>query len=90
MKKILLIGLVTVAALGVFPAPAQAASRATVVSPSVPLNVRTGPAVWNPRLRTLPNGSPVAIVCQVHGQRITVGSTRQTDMWDRLSDGTYV
>src|SRR5262245_12310258 len=90
MKKILLAGLVAIAALGAFPVPAMAAPAATVVSPNRPLNVRTGPAVWNPRVRTLPNGTPVAIVCQVHGQRITVGSTRQTDMWDRLSDGTYV
>jgi murein DD-endopeptidase MepM/ murein hydrolase activator NlpD len=90
MKKILLAGLVTIAALGVFPAPALAASGASVVSPSMPLNVRTGPGTWNARVRTLPNGSPVAIACQVHGQRITVGSTRQTDMWDRLSDGSYV
>jgi len=90
MKKILLAGLVAIAAVGAFPTAAQAASGAKVVSPSMPLNVRTGPAVWNPRVRTLPNGRPVAIVCQVHGQRITVGSTRQTDMWDRLSDGTYV
>ena len=81
MKKILLS---TVAALGLgltfFPSTAQAAPVATVVSPSVPLNVRSGPAVWNTRVRTLGNGAAVAIVCQVHGQRITAGSTRVTDM----------
>ncbi len=91
MKKILLS---TVAALGLgltfFPSTAQAAAVATVVSPSVPLNVRSGPAVWNTRVRTLGNGAAIAILCQVHGQRITAGSTRVTDMWDRLPDGTYV
>jgi len=91
MKKILL---ATVAALGLgivlVPSTAEAATAARVASPSMPLNVRSGPAVWNPRLRTLPDGAPIAIACQVPGQRITVGSTRVTDMWDRLTDGSYV
>src|SRR5690242_7756923 len=91
MKKILL---ATVAALGLgivlVPSTAEAATAARVASPSLPLNVRSGPAVWNSRVRTLPDGAPIAIACQVPGQRITVGSTRVTNMWDRLTDGSYV
>jgi uncharacterized protein YraI len=90
MRKFL-IGLLAVGAIMVVPdTPALAAGGATVASPGRPLNVRAGAAVWAPRVRTVRNGTPVAIACQVHGQLINQGSTRVTDMWDRLSDGTYV
>jgi murein DD-endopeptidase MepM/ murein hydrolase activator NlpD len=92
MRKVLLS---TVAALAggamlVLADPAHATQTATVVSPRLPLNVRTGPAVWHPRVRTIPNGAPVAIACQVKGQRINEGTVRITDVWNRLADGTYV
>jgi murein DD-endopeptidase MepM/ murein hydrolase activator NlpD len=72
------------------PALAPAALTGTVVTPNLALNVRSGPAVWNRRLRTIANGSPIALACQVTGQPTTSGSVRITRMWDRLPDGTYV
>lgn len=92
MRKVLLSTLAVLVG-GAILAPwdtAHAAATATVVTPRQPLNVRTGPGVWNPRVRTIPNGSPVAIACQVRGQYIYEGSVRVTDRWDRLADGTYV
>lgn len=74
----------------VVPDGAHASVTAVVVSPKMPLNVRSGPAVWTSGVRTAANQAPVTIVCQVHGQRITQGSVRVTDLWDRLADGTYV
>ena len=70
-----------VLALGGPASAAPAAQTGTVVSPKVPLNVRTGPATWNPRVRTLPNGSPVALVCQTKGQLVSLGTVRVTDLW---------
>jgi murein DD-endopeptidase MepM/ murein hydrolase activator NlpD len=71
-------------------APAQAnAGNAAVVSPRIPLNARSGPAVWHPRVATIGHGTPLTLVCQVKGQRI-VGTTRVTDLWDRTASGTYV
>jgi murein DD-endopeptidase MepM/ murein hydrolase activator NlpD len=70
-------------------APAMAADTATVVSPRLPLNVRSGPAVWYARVGALPNGSAVTLACQVSGQQIS-GSVRSTDAWDRLADNTYI
>jgi murein DD-endopeptidase MepM/ murein hydrolase activator NlpD len=52
--------------------------------------VRAGAAVWAAQLRTLPNGAPVDIECQVTGQLITLGPVRVTDKWDRLTDGSFV
>ncbi|WP_432836519.1 peptidoglycan DD-metalloendopeptidase family protein [Dactylosporangium sp. CA-092794] len=70
---------------------AQAATTAaTVVSPKRPLNVRAGAAVWTTSLRTLPDGTPIAIECQVQGQLIDQGPVRVTDKWDRLTDGAFV
>src|SRR5690349_5394506 len=90
MRANWLAGFVIAAAVLTCPTAASAATTASVVSPKMPLNVRSGPAVWNSRVRTLPNGSPVSIDCQVKGQRIGAGTTRITDMWDRLTDGSYV
>jgi murein DD-endopeptidase MepM/ murein hydrolase activator NlpD len=76
--------------VGTGPATAvPAAQSGTVVSPRLPLNVRSGSAIWNARLGTLPNGSPVTLACQSHGQSIA-GPVRATDLWDRLTDGRYV
>lgn len=69
--------------------PAHAAVEATVNSPSLPLNVRTGPARWYPRVARLGTGARVRLVCQVAGQHVA-GSERSTDKWDRLPSGRYV
>jgi murein DD-endopeptidase MepM/ murein hydrolase activator NlpD len=89
MRKIMTVVALSLLTL-LYPVDAQAARTATVVSPKRPLNVRAGSAVWTLQLRTLPNGSPVAIDCQVKGQLIDQGSVRVTDQWDRLTDGSYV
>jgi murein DD-endopeptidase MepM/ murein hydrolase activator NlpD len=80
----------SVVAAGAVPAtPAVAATGATVNSPSVPLNVRTGPARWYPRVGRLQHGARVEPVCQVEGQ-YNAGTERDTKMWDRLPGGTYI
>ncbi|GAA1518300.1 hypothetical protein GCM10009827_036800 [Dactylosporangium maewongense] len=89
MRKIMSVAALFLLTLA-YPVDAQAASTATVVSPKRPLNVRAGSAVWTAPLRTLPHGSSVAIDCQVKGQLINQGSVRVTDLWDRLTDGSYV
>jgi len=71
------------------PRPAAARSTATVNSPGVPLNVRTGPARWYPRVARLTHGSPVEPLCQVEGEYVA-GTERDTNLWDRLPGGTYV
>jgi murein DD-endopeptidase MepM/ murein hydrolase activator NlpD len=84
-----LVGAPTLALLPGAAAQADPAATATVVSPKIPLNVRSGPAVWNPMVRKARNGTSLGLDCQVHGQSIR-GTTRTTDLWDRLTDGTYV
>jgi murein DD-endopeptidase MepM/ murein hydrolase activator NlpD len=94
MRAFWLVGFLVGCGLALAAGPAHAAPAGpagTVVSPKVALNVRSGPAVWSPRVRTIPNGSTVALVCQVRGQRTTEGSVNPgTDVWNRLADGTYV
>jgi murein DD-endopeptidase MepM/ murein hydrolase activator NlpD len=94
MRAFWLVGFLAGVGVALAAGPAHAAPAAqtgTVVSPKVPLNVRSGPAVWSPRVRTIPNGATVALVCQVRGQRTTEGSVnRGTDVWNRLADGTYI
>ena len=53
------------------------------------LSVRTGPTTLAPRVTTLRTGTTVTIECQVTGPRIA-GRVRTTNLWDRLSTGTYV
>jgi murein DD-endopeptidase MepM/ murein hydrolase activator NlpD len=85
--------LITVAVVGsgavTGASPAVARSTATVNSPGAPLNVRTGPARWYPRVARLPNGARIQPVCQVEGEWVA-GAERNTNLWDRLPGGTYV
>ncbi|MER7282354.1 peptidoglycan DD-metalloendopeptidase family protein [Dactylosporangium sp. NPDC000244] len=91
MRKTIFVVAGMLAAALVPPSGAQAASvGATVVSPKRPLNARAGAAVWTRSLRTLPNGTAVAIECQVKGQLIDQGPVRVTDQWDRLTDGSFI
>lgn len=69
------------------PAAAQTGS---VVSPRMPLNVRSGPSAHDTRVRTVANGTAVSLVCQVQTKAVWAGTTRSTGAWDRLADGTYV
>jgi murein DD-endopeptidase MepM/ murein hydrolase activator NlpD len=82
---------VTGAALGavIGSQPATARITATVNSPGANLNVRTGPARWYPRVGRLTHGTPVNPVCQEVGEYVA-GSERNTNLWDRLPDGTYI
>lgn len=61
----------------------------TVNSGSEPLNKRSGPGTSFPVVGSVPNGTPVTINCQAHGTPET-GPFGETDLWDCLSDGTYV
>jgi murein DD-endopeptidase MepM/ murein hydrolase activator NlpD len=69
--------------------PAAAALTATVNSPGAPLNVRTGPARWYPRVSRLTHGTRIEPLCQVEGEYVA-GTVRDTNLWDRLPGGTYV
>lgn len=69
--------------------PAAAGVTATVNSPGSNLNVRTGPARWYPRVGRLTHGTPVEPVCQEKGEFVN-GNERNTDLWDRLPNGTYI
>ncbi len=81
---------VAAAGLGLLAAqPASARSTATVNSPGANLNVRSGPARWYPRVGRLTHGTPVQPVCQEIGEYVA-GSERDTNLWDRLPDGTYI
>ena len=79
------------AALAVWAAPdALAAPRpaaATVAGAGV--NARDTPGLAGPVRYRLPAGAPVAIDCQLPGDRVA-GLVRDTDRWDRLRDGRYV
>lgn len=84
------VGRAPAAAPAVAPAaPTSTAIAGTVASARIPLKSRTGAAVWYPQVGALTEGAGLPMVCQVRGQRIA-GSTRTTDRWNRLADGTYV
>jgi|GEM_PF-2361301 len=53
------------------------------------LNRRAGASTSTAVLGKLPDGSPLAIVCQVSGESIR-GQVRDTNLWNRLPDGQYV
>jgi murein DD-endopeptidase MepM/ murein hydrolase activator NlpD len=82
-------GGVTAAGATAAAAAHPAGADATVNSPGLPLNVRTGPARWYPRVSRLAHGTRIEPVCQVEGQ-YNEGTERDTAMWDRLPGGTYV
>jgi flagellar protein FlgJ len=71
------------------PAAQQPGGSATASTGGVPLNLRTEPSTGRPRAGTVPDGSRLAVVCQVSGENV-VGHARTTDVWDRLSNGRYV
>jgi murein DD-endopeptidase MepM/ murein hydrolase activator NlpD len=70
-------------------AAAVTTTTGTVASGRIPLKARTGPMHTATLIAALPNGTPLALVCQQRGENI-VGSQRVTPMWDRLPEGTYV
>lgn len=82
-------GVTLVMATALPVAPAIAATTVTINSPSLPLNIRGGPARWYPRIGTLQDGVAVRPVCHVRGQLI-LGAERHTDRWDRLPSGGYI
>ncbi|MGH3648962.1 MAG: sporangiospore maturation cell wall hydrolase GsmA, partial [Micromonosporaceae bacterium] len=61
---------------------------ATVRTPGIPLNVRSGPAVRYRLERRIPNGARVGVACRTGGQSIR-GTVATTDTWVRLSRGGY-
>lgn len=61
----------------------------TVNSLGTPLNKRSGPGTSYPVVGSVADGTVVTINCQAHGTPET-GPFGETDLWDCLSDGTYV
>jgi hypothetical protein len=71
-------------------APARpATSPWTARTGGIPLQVRSGPARWHPKIAARRDGSPLRVACRVPGQQIT-GLVRATTGWNRLVDGGYV
>jgi len=68
---------------------AEPAGTATVRTGGTPLNVRSTPTSAGSLMRTLANGSRVAISCLVTGDNVS-GTVRTTRAWDRLPGGGYV
>jgi surface antigen len=56
-----------------------------IVNAPVGVQARKGPGTSFPMVHTIPNNSPIDIVCQVYGETIN-GS----NIWNKLADGTYV
>lgn len=71
------------------PAALAAGITATARTGGTALNARSGPSTANGAVRDIPNGSSLAIRCQVYGQFVS-GAVRRTAYWSRLSDGSYV
>jgi len=77
------------AGLGFAPAAASAAGVPATVQVRTSLMVRSGPSLDSAAVGTLRNGQRITAICGVTGQTVR-GSIRTTNLWDRLSDGTYV
>ena len=78
------------------PAPSQpaqtkpaAVTTGTVRSTDGAVNVRSGASTQSAVVRSLANGATVQQVCHVAGARVD-GTVRTTNLWSRLTDGTYV
>ncbi|MGH3735522.1 MAG: sporangiospore maturation cell wall hydrolase GsmA [Micromonosporaceae bacterium] len=69
-------------------AAAAASVTATVRTPGIPLNVRSGPSTRHRMERRLPNGSRVVVSCRTRGQSIR-GTVATTNTWARLTAGGY-
>lgn len=70
------------------PGGAAGAVTATVATPGIPLNVRSGPAVRYRLERRVANGSRVGVACRTQGQPIR-GTVATTGTWARLTRGGY-
>ncbi len=70
------------------PAAYASGGRATVRTPGIPLNVRSGPATHYRLTERVPNGRQVSVTCTTHGQPIR-GAVSTTDVWAHLSGGGY-
>jgi uncharacterized protein YraI len=61
---------------------------ATVATGSGSVNLRSGPGTAYAKTGELANGTELAVICQVWGERIAGGIT--TNAWNRLVTGRYV
>ncbi|MFJ8082129.1 SH3 domain-containing protein [Streptomyces sp. NPDC096205] len=59
------------------------------IAPGVRLNVRSGPGTGYRIVRVLPEGSKVAIFCQMPGTTVT-GPYGTSNLWDNIDDGEFV
>jgi flagellar protein FlgJ len=88
--SLVLAALIVATAPALGPPPAQAAGiTATVRTAGVTLNARSGPSTADRVVRTIPNGTRLAVRCQVYGQAVS-GQVRRSAYWNRLTDGSYV
>jgi uncharacterized protein YraI len=53
------------------------------------VNVRANTSTLKAPVGVLPNGTPLAVLCQLDGET-AVGPVRTTSLWDRLTNGRYV
>ena len=77
------------AGLGVAPGVAHAAAIAATVDVTSTLKVRSGPSLAAAVVGSMTGGQKVVVDCSVVGQTVR-GSVRTTNLWDRLSDGSYL
>lgn len=81
--------LVTTSAGQLIRPPIASADRTVTINTGAGnINVRSGPSTGSQLLRTIPNGTRVAITCHVRGEVYRGGPYgRPTDIWNRLTDG---
>jgi uncharacterized protein YraI len=84
-----LLALAVGAGLGLAPGVAHAAGLAATVDVRSTLKVRSGPSLAAAVVGSMTGGQKVVVDCGVVGQTVR-GSVRTTNLWDRLSDGTYL
>jgi uncharacterized protein YraI len=86
------VAVVLAVASGVFGVPAAASAAFTgsaQVGVGFSLNVRSGPSRAYPVIRKVSHDAVLAVSCHVAGQMVS-GSVRETNLWDRLTDGRYI
>ena len=87
-RKLLLVPLLSVAAIPAFTSSASAATG-TVNTAGAGLTVRSGPGSSFAAIDTRADGAKITIVCQTTGSTVT-GTYGTSRIWDKIAAGGYV
>lgn len=71
------------------PSPPKSAPGTVNVAAGYTLSVRARPTSASAKVRSLPDGARVRIVCQTIGKKMT-GTYGTSRLWNKLSKGGYV